>query len=196
MRCSDGHRARRRPRAYEATPGHAKQLAIQGASGPSFETATNATSSRMTGRHAMIRHQIYTGSDFERRFGYARAVMNGDWIFVSGTTDYDYEKKTLPATVETQARKAPANTARTLAEAGASLANVVRVRYLRVRARSRAPHHPHSGRCLRRNPPRGHNGAVRDDREGNAGGDRGHGPAAGKNAGIRWSGAGIRGFRR
>ncbi|PTW63452.1 enamine deaminase RidA (YjgF/YER057c/UK114 family) [Breoghania corrubedonensis] len=77
----------------------------------------------------MTRHQITTGSDFERRFGYARAVVDGDWIFVSGTTGYDYDKNVLPATVETQTRKALANIARTLAETRASLADVVRVRY-------------------------------------------------------------------
>lgn len=77
----------------------------------------------------MTRRLISSGSEFEARFGYSRAVVDGDWIFVSGTTGYDYDRKTLPATVELQTRKALANIARTLAEIGASLADVVRVHY-------------------------------------------------------------------
>ncbi len=77
----------------------------------------------------MTRHHVTSNSTFERQFGYARAVVEKDWIFVSGTTGYDYERSTLPATVETQTRKALANIARILAEVRASLADVVRVRY-------------------------------------------------------------------
>ncbi|SMH32075.1 RidA family protein [Maritimibacter sp. HL-12] len=78
----------------------------------------------------MIRRRISFGSPFEAQVGYSRAVVEGDWIFVSGTTGYDYETMTMPESVVTQAENALATIARALAEAGASLNDVVQVRYI------------------------------------------------------------------
>lgn len=76
----------------------------------------------------MVR-RLSTGSPFEASFGYSRAVIDGDRVHVSGTTGYDYATMTLPEDAGTQARNALATIERTLHEAGASLADVVRVTY-------------------------------------------------------------------
>jgi enamine deaminase RidA (YjgF/YER057c/UK114 family) len=75
------------------------------------------------------RRLISTGSPFEKQAGYSRAVVDGDWVFVSGTTGYDYATMTMPADPGTQARNALATIARALEEAGCSMADVVRARY-------------------------------------------------------------------
>lgn len=77
-----------------------------------------------------MRKHISTGSPFEARIGYSRAVVCDGWVFVSGTTGYDYATMTMPPAVEDQCRNALATIARALAEAGASLDDVVRVRYI------------------------------------------------------------------
>ena len=78
----------------------------------------------------MSRRLISTGSPFEARIGYSRAVVSGGWVFVAGTTGYDYATMTMPDDVATQCRNALATIAGALAEAGASLSDVVRVRYI------------------------------------------------------------------
>lgn len=78
----------------------------------------------------MERRLISSGSPFERDIGYSRAVVCDGWVFVSGTTGYDYATMTMPEGVEAQCRNALATIARALAEAGATLDDVVRVRYL------------------------------------------------------------------
>lgn len=78
----------------------------------------------------MPRRLISTGSPFERQAGYSRAAVDGDWCFVSGTTGYDYAAMALPEGVEAQVRNALATVARTLEEAGFSLGDVVRARYV------------------------------------------------------------------
>lgn len=77
-----------------------------------------------------MRRLISSGSTFESRIGYSRAVVSGDWVFVSGTTGYDYSTMTISDDVEEQARQALKNIGAALAEAGASFADVVRVHYL------------------------------------------------------------------
>lgn len=77
----------------------------------------------------MSRRLISTGSPFETAFGYSRAVVDGDLVFVSGTTGYDYATMTMPEDVAAQARNVFATLASVLAEAGTSLANVVRAQY-------------------------------------------------------------------
>jgi len=67
---------------------------------------------------------------FEERIGYSRAVISGDMVFVSGTTGFDYATMTLPDGVVEQCAQAVANVERALEEAGATLADVVRVRYI------------------------------------------------------------------
>ena len=76
------------------------------------------------------RSAISSGSTFEHEIGYARAVVDGDWVHVSGTTGFDYATMTISEDVVEQARQALANIAAALDAAGASFADVVRVRYL------------------------------------------------------------------
>ncbi len=78
----------------------------------------------------MTRRRIASGSTFERDIGYVRAIADGDWVFVSGTTGFDYTTMTLADGVVAQAEQALANIATALAAAGASVADVVRVRYI------------------------------------------------------------------
>lgn len=78
----------------------------------------------------MTRKLISSGSPFEEQIGYSRAVVDGDWVFVSGTTGYDYATMTISDDVTEQARQALRNIGAALAEAGASFADVVRVHYL------------------------------------------------------------------
>lgn len=77
----------------------------------------------------MTRQLISTGSPFEREGGYSRAVVQGDWIFVSGTTGYDYTSMSMPESVEDQTRNCLRTIEQTLLQAGSSLADVVRVQY-------------------------------------------------------------------
>lgn len=83
----------------------------------------------MTEQHAG-RRAILSGSVFEERIGYARAVVDGDWVHVSGTTGFDYGTMTIPDGVVEQAEQCLANIAAALAEAGCGFRDVVRVRYL------------------------------------------------------------------
>jgi enamine deaminase RidA (YjgF/YER057c/UK114 family) len=76
------------------------------------------------------RRAIVSGSTFEDRIGYARAVVDGDWVHVSGTTGFDYTTMTIPGDVVAQAEQCLANIGAALADAGAGFADVVRVRYL------------------------------------------------------------------
>lgn len=73
---------------------------------------------------------ISSGSVFEEQIGYSRAVVSGDFVFVSGTTGFDYATRTLPEGVVAQCEQALANIERALAEAGATPKDVVRVRYV------------------------------------------------------------------
>lgn len=79
------------------------------------------------------RQLISSGSEFERRIGYSRAVVDGDWIFVSGTTGFDYTTMTISDDVVAQTDQCFKNIAAALEKAGASLADVVRVHYLITR---------------------------------------------------------------
>ena len=78
----------------------------------------------------MTRRLISSGSSFERNIGYSRAVVDDDYVHVSGTTGFDYETGTISGRVVEQAERALANIEEALAEAGCSLADVVRVRYM------------------------------------------------------------------
>jgi enamine deaminase RidA (YjgF/YER057c/UK114 family) len=78
----------------------------------------------------MTRQLISSGSTFERDIGYSRAVVQGDWIFVSGTTGFDYATMTLPASVQAQCTQCLHNIEAALKQAGASLRDVVRVLYI------------------------------------------------------------------
>jgi enamine deaminase RidA (YjgF/YER057c/UK114 family) len=76
------------------------------------------------------RRRILSGSRFEEEIGYARVVVEGDWIFVSGTTGFDYKTMTVTDDVVAQCEQTLRNIEAALAEAGSSLADVVRVNYI------------------------------------------------------------------
>jgi enamine deaminase RidA (YjgF/YER057c/UK114 family) len=78
----------------------------------------------------MSRRHISSGSRFEAEIGYSRAVVDGDYVHVSGTTGFEYATMTLSDDVVAQAEQCIANIEAALAEAGCTLADVVRVRYL------------------------------------------------------------------
>ncbi len=76
-----------------------------------------------------VRH-ISTGSPFEQQIGYSRAVVADGWVFVAGTTGYDYATMTMPDSVVDQCRNALSTISSALEEAGSSLDHVVRVNYI------------------------------------------------------------------
>lgn len=79
----------------------------------------------MAGRRAIL-----SGSTFEEQIGYARAVVDGDHVYVSGTTGFDYRAMTIPDDVGAQAEQCLRNIETALIDAGCTLHDVVRVRYL------------------------------------------------------------------
>jgi enamine deaminase RidA (YjgF/YER057c/UK114 family) len=78
----------------------------------------------------MTRRLISSGSTFETEIGYSRAVVDGDWVFVSGTTGFDYQAMTISADIVEQTEQCFRNIQAALAEAGATLDDVVRVKYI------------------------------------------------------------------
>ena len=76
------------------------------------------------------RWSIGSGSRFEADIGYSRAVVDGDWVFVSGTTGFDYAAGTISDDVVAQCERALDNIGSALAEAGFTFADAVRVRYI------------------------------------------------------------------
>lgn len=76
------------------------------------------------------RRMILSGSRFEEEIGYARAVVDGGWVFVSGTTGFDYAAMTIADDVVAQCEQTLRNIETALAQAGASFADVVRVTYI------------------------------------------------------------------
>ena len=78
----------------------------------------------------MIRKLISSGSPFEAKMGYSRAVVAGEWVFVSGTTGFDYSNMTISDSVSEQADQCFKNIEHALQQANASLADVVRVHYI------------------------------------------------------------------
>lgn len=78
----------------------------------------------------MTHKLISSGSTFEKDIGYSRAVVDGEWIFVSGTTGFDYQTMSISDNVVEQAEQCLKNIQSALAQAGASLRDVVRVTYI------------------------------------------------------------------
>ena len=78
----------------------------------------------------MSRTLISSGSTFEAEIGCSRAVVQGDWVFVSGTTGFDYTTMTIAPDIETQTEQCLRNIEAALQQAGASLRDVVRVNYV------------------------------------------------------------------
>ncbi|MCW8836640.1 MAG: RidA family protein [Rhodospirillales bacterium] len=78
----------------------------------------------------MTRRLISSGSEWEDKIGYSRAVVDGEWVFVSGTTGFDYAAGTISDDTAKQARQAISNIQAALKEAGSDLSDVVRVHYI------------------------------------------------------------------
>ena len=78
----------------------------------------------------MTRRLISSGSPFEAQIGYSRAVVAGDWVFVSGTTGFDYATMSIADGIPQQTEQCLKNIESALREAGSSLKDVVRVTYV------------------------------------------------------------------
>jgi enamine deaminase RidA (YjgF/YER057c/UK114 family) len=78
----------------------------------------------------MTREHISQGSEFEQTIGYSRAVVDGRWVFVAGTTGFDYSTMTISDDIVDQVDQTLANIDDALVRAGSCAADVVRVRYL------------------------------------------------------------------
>jgi enamine deaminase RidA (YjgF/YER057c/UK114 family) len=78
----------------------------------------------------MPRRLIDSGSPFEQEIGYSRAVVDGKWVFVAGTTGFDYAAMTISDDVAEQAEQCLKNIDSALREAGSSLKDIVRVTYM------------------------------------------------------------------
>ena len=77
-----------------------------------------------------MRQLVSCGSSFEAEIGYSRAVVDGDWIFVSGTTGFDYATMQIADDVAAQCEQTLRNIERALQQANASFADIVRVHYI------------------------------------------------------------------
>jgi enamine deaminase RidA (YjgF/YER057c/UK114 family) len=82
----------------------------------------------------VTRRLISSGSSFEREIGYSRAVVDGDWVFVAGTTGFDYRAMTIADDLLAQTEQCMQNIKSALEQAGASLHDVVRVTYILPKA--------------------------------------------------------------
>ena len=78
----------------------------------------------------MTRKFIPSGSDFEHQIGYSRAVVDGDYVFVSGTTGYDYDAMTISDDVVEQTEQCFKNIEKVLLEAGSDISEIVRATYI------------------------------------------------------------------
>ena len=78
----------------------------------------------------MVRKLISQGSNFEKLIGYSRAVVDGRWVFVSGTTGYNYDNMTISDDIEEQTEQCFKNISWALEQSGSSLKDVVRIRYI------------------------------------------------------------------
>ena len=76
------------------------------------------------------RKRISSGSTFEAQIGYSRAVVAGDWVFVSGTTGFEYSTMSIAEGIVEQAEQCLRNIEAALREAGSGLKDVVRVTYI------------------------------------------------------------------
>ena len=78
----------------------------------------------------MTRRLISSGSTFEAEIGYSRAVVDGEWVFVSGTTGFDYSNMTIPDGIVAQAEQCMRNIDQALQQSGSRLEDIVRVMYI------------------------------------------------------------------
>jgi enamine deaminase RidA (YjgF/YER057c/UK114 family) len=79
--------------------------------------------------HIMSRRLISTGSPFEKTAGFSRAVIDGDFAFVAGTTGYDYTTMTMPADITDQTRNCFRTIEAALRDGGFAMADIVRATY-------------------------------------------------------------------
>ena len=96
----------------------------------------------------MSRRLISTGSPFEKTAGYSRAVVDGDFAFVAGTTGYDYSTMTMPSDVTSQSRNCFKTIEAALTEAGFAMADIVRATYYITDARDADEHFAVCGEVL------------------------------------------------
>jgi enamine deaminase RidA (YjgF/YER057c/UK114 family) len=82
----------------------------------------------------MTRRLISSGSSFEHDIGYSRAVVDGEWVFVSGTTGFDYESMTISDNLAVQTEQCLKNIQAALRQCGAEFADIVRVTYVLPKA--------------------------------------------------------------
>jgi enamine deaminase RidA (YjgF/YER057c/UK114 family) len=78
----------------------------------------------------MTRQLISSGSQFEGEIGYSRAVVDGDWVFVSGTTGFNYDTMTISESLLEQTEQCLENIQSALQQAGSSMADIVRLMYI------------------------------------------------------------------
>ena len=96
----------------------------------------------------MSRRLISTGSPFEKTAGYSRAVVDGDFAFVAGTTGYDYTTMSMPADVASQSRNCFKTIEAALKEAGFTMADIVRATYYITDAKDADAHFAVCGEVL------------------------------------------------
>ena len=82
----------------------------------------------------MTRQLISSGSTFEAQIGYSRAVVDREWVFVSGTTGFDYSRMTISDDLVEQTEQCLKNIGAALDQAGSGFRDVVRVTYVLPRA--------------------------------------------------------------
>jgi enamine deaminase RidA (YjgF/YER057c/UK114 family) len=99
------------------------------------------------------RRLISSGSKFEDEIGYSRAVVDGRWVFVSGTTGFDYATMTIADDIVAQCEQVLRNIEAALTEAGATFDDVVRARYIVPRAEDFEPCWPSLRRVFAKSKP-------------------------------------------
>ena len=78
----------------------------------------------------MNRKLISSGSSFEKKIGYSRAVVDGNWVFVSGTTGYNYDTMTIESDIVAQTEQCLKNIVSALEKSESKIEDVVRVTYI------------------------------------------------------------------
>jgi enamine deaminase RidA (YjgF/YER057c/UK114 family) len=121
-----------------------------------------------------MRRLISSGSPFEAEAGYSRAVVDGGFVFVAGTTGFDYARMTISDDPAEQARQALRNIEAALTEAGARLADIARVRYYLPDATDWPRIVPVLGEAFGKGPPGGDGAHLWPDRPAHEDRDRGH----------------------
>jgi enamine deaminase RidA (YjgF/YER057c/UK114 family) len=96
----------------------------------------------------MPRRLISTGSPFEKTAGYSRAVIDGDFAFVSGTTGYDYKTMTMPGDITSQSRNCFGTIEQALKDGGFAMADIVRATYYITDAKDADAHFAVCGEVL------------------------------------------------